>query len=105
MPLTADVTTTANVQDNQMYTPLTSPSSSSTPFSVFSLPSLRYIVADLGYDAKKLYGCSKSIGNRSGLSSVERYESTSEKRLELVCFYESEIGKLSITKEGYPSNR
>jgi hypothetical protein len=56
IPLTADVTTTANVQDNQMYGPLTSSSSSSSSsssFSVFSLPYLRYIVADPGYDAKK----------------------------------------------------
>ena len=58
VPLTADVTT-ANVPDNKMYVPLTSSSSS---FSVFSLPSLRYIVADPGYDDKKLYGYSKGLG-------------------------------------------
>ena len=51
------------------------------------------MVADPGYDAKKLYEYSKRIGNGSGLSSVERYESTSKKRLELVCFYESEMGQ------------
>jgi hypothetical protein len=44
VPLTADVTT-ANVPDNKMYIPLTSSSS-----SVFSLSSLRYMVADPGYD-------------------------------------------------------
>ena len=44
VPLTADVTTTANVPDNKMYIPLTSSSSS----SVFSLPSLRYMAADPG---------------------------------------------------------
>jgi len=62
VPLTADVTT-ANVPDNKMYVTLTS-------FSpcVFSLPTLRYIVADPGYDDKELYEYSKSIGNRSGLS-------------------------------------
>ena len=54
VPLTADVTT-ANVQDNQMYIPLTSSSSSSSS-SVFSLPSLRYMAADPGYDDRKLYG-------------------------------------------------
>ena len=46
VPLTADVTT-VNVPDNKMYIPLTSSS------RVFSLPALRYMVADPGYDAKK----------------------------------------------------
>jgi DDE family transposase len=90
VPLTAeDVTTTANGPDNKMYIPLTS--SSSSP--VFSLPLTVYMVVDPGYDAEKLYEYSKSIGNRSGLSSVEQYESNSKKRLELVCFYESEMGQ------------
>jgi len=55
VPLTADVTTTANVQDNQMYVPLTS----STTSSVFSLPLTCYMVADPGYDNKELYRYSK----------------------------------------------
>ena len=59
VPLTAeDVTTTANVPDNKMYIPLTSSSSS----SVFSLPLVCYMVADPGYDAKKLYEYSKGLG-------------------------------------------
>ena len=68
VPLTAADVTTANVQDNQMYVPLTSSS------SVFSLPYVLYMIADPGYDDKSLYKYSKGIGNRSGLSSVERYE-------------------------------
>ena len=48
VPLTADVTA-ANVPDNKMYVPLTSPSSS----LVFPLSSLRYMVADPGYDDKR----------------------------------------------------
>jgi hypothetical protein len=55
VPLTADVTT-ANVPDNKMYIPLTSSSS-----SVFSLSSLRYMVADPGYDDKELYKYSKRV--------------------------------------------
>ena len=55
VPLTADVTT-ANVSDNKMYVPLTFSS------LVFSLPSLRYMTADHGYDDKKLYGYSKRLG-------------------------------------------
>ena len=90
VPLTADVTT-ANVPDNKMYIPLTS-SSSSSP-SVFSLPSLRYMVADPGYDDKNLYKYSKRVLGIDLVCPVERYESTSKERLELVCFYESELGK------------
>ena len=70
VPLTADVTT-ANVQDNQMYIPLTSSSSSSSS-SVFSLPSLRYMAADPGYDDKKLYGYSKKVLGMDLVCPVER---------------------------------
>ena len=59
VPLTADVTT-ANVQDNQMYVPLTS-SHSLFPFSVFSLPYVLYMIADPGYDDKNLYKYSKKV--------------------------------------------
>ncbi len=53
VPLTADVTT-ANVQDNQMYVPLVSS-------SIFSLPLTCYMVADPGYNDKKLYEYSKKV--------------------------------------------
>ena len=86
--LTAADVTTANVPDNKMYVPLTSSSSSSL---VFSLPSVLYMIADPGYDAKGLYEYSKELGIDL-IYPVERYESTSKKRLDLVCFYESEIG-------------
>jgi hypothetical protein len=90
VPLTADVTT-ANVQDNQMYVSLTLSSSSS---SIFSLPLTCYMVADPGYDAKNLYEYSKKVLEIDLLCPpVERYESTSKKRLELVCFYQSNIGQ------------
>jgi hypothetical protein len=85
VPLTADVTT-ANVQDNQMYVSIT-PSS-----SVFSLSSLRYMVADPGYDDKELYGYSKKTLGIDLVCPVEKYENTSKKRLELVCFYQSVLG-------------
>jgi len=86
VPLTADITT-ANVQDNQMYIPLTSAS------SVFSLPLICYMVADPGYDDKKLYEYGKKVLGIDLVCPLERYESTPKKRLELVCFYESEIGQ------------
>ena len=55
VPLTADLTT-ANVPDNRMHIPLTS-----SPFSVFSLPSVLYMIADPGYDANGLYEYSKKV--------------------------------------------
>jgi hypothetical protein len=47
----ADITTTVNIPDNRMYISLISSSSS---FSVFSLPFVLYMISDPGYDAKKL---------------------------------------------------
>jgi len=44
------------------------------------------MIADPGYDDKKLYEYSKSIGNRPGLPSVERYESTSKRVLTWYAF-------------------
>jgi hypothetical protein len=69
-----------------MYIPLTSSS------LVFSLPFVLYITADPGYDAKKLYEYSKGLG-MDLVCPIERYKSTSKKRLELLCFYESEMGQ------------
>jgi hypothetical protein len=85
VPLTADVNT-ANIQDNQMYLNLTS-----SP--VFSLPYVLYMMADPGYDAKGLYEYSKKVLGMDLVCPVERYKSTSKERLELVCFYESEMGQ------------
>ena len=92
VPLTADVTT-ANVQDNQMYVPLTSSSS-----SAFSLPLTCYMVADPGYDDKNLYKYSKKVLGIELVCPVERYESTPKKRLELVCFYQSDLGQTTYSK-------
>ncbi len=85
-PLTADVTT-ANVPDNRMYIPLTSLS------SIFSLSSLRYMVADPGYDANKLYKYNKKVLGIDLICPVERYENTPKKRLDLICFYRSVLGQ------------
>jgi hypothetical protein len=67
---------------------------------VFSLPLVCYMVADPGYDDKKLYVYSKSIENRSGLSSVERYKNTPRERIELVYFYESALGQFIYNRRG-----
>jgi hypothetical protein len=58
------------------------------------------MVADPGYDDKKLYEYSKSIGNRSSLSFVDRYKSTFKNRLEIVCFYESVLGQSIYNQKG-----
>ena len=93
VPLTADVTT-ANVQDNQMYVP----STSSSP--AFSLPSLRYMAADPGYDDRKLYEYSKKTLGMDLVCPAERYKNTSKKRLELVCFYKSTVGQSIYNRRG-----
>jgi hypothetical protein len=85
VPLTADVTT-ANVQDNKMYIPLSSS-------SVFSLPYVLYIIADPGYDDKNLYKYSKKVLGIDLICPVERYKNTSKARLGLVCFYQSALGQ------------
>ena len=77
-----------------MYVPSTSSS------LVFSLPSLRYMTADPGYDDKKLYEYSKKTLGIDLVCPVERYESTSKKRLELVCFYESVLGQIIYNRRG-----
>jgi DDE family transposase len=87
VPVTTDVTT-ANIQDNQMYVSLTSSSS-----YIFSLPLTCYMVADPGYDDKKLYEYSKKTLGIDLVCPIERYENTTKKRLELVCFYESVLGQ------------
>ena len=69
-----------------MHDPLTSS-------SVFSLPLTCYMVADPGYDDKNLYEYSKKTLGIELVCPVERYESTSKKRLELVCFYQSALGQ------------
>ena len=50
-------------------------------------------MADPGYDDKKLYEYSKKTLGIDLVCPVERYESTSKKRLELVCFYQSVLGQ------------
>jgi len=87
VPLTADVTT-ANVPDNRMYIPLTS-----SPLSVFSLPYVLYMIADPGYDDKNLYEYSKKVLGIDLVCPVERYKSTCKERLDLVFFYDSEMGQ------------
>lgn len=82
VPLSADFTT-ANVQDNQMYVPL----ASVLPEGVL------YGAVDSGYDDRKLYDYSKNVLGIDLVCPIERYEHTPSDRLELMHFYESEIGQ------------
>ena len=55
------------------------------------------MAADLaGYDDKKLYEYSKKTLGIDLICQVERYKSTSKKRIEIVCFYESALGQQAI---------
>jgi hypothetical protein len=87
VPLTADVTT-ANVSDNKMYAPLTSS-------SVFSSPSVLYVIAESGYDDKKLYVHSKKVLRVDLVCPLNDTKILPKRGLNL-CFYESEMGWATI---------
>ena len=81
VPLSADFTR-ANIYDNQMYPAVTS-----------SLPhGTRYMAADLGYDDHKLYNLSIERGFELVCPVSEIYNHTSSDRLQLINFYDSELG-------------
>src|ERR671919_3229485 len=82
VPLAADFTT-ANVQDNQLYNPMTS--------SLFTEETC-FMIGDSGYDDQKLYDLSINRGFEL-ICPVQRYVNTSTKRLQLIEFYESELGQ------------
>ncbi|HET7285106.1 MAG TPA: transposase [Nitrososphaeraceae archaeon] len=82
VPLAADFTT-ANVQDNQMYNPMLSSSLSPETYSM---------IGDSGYDDHKLYDLSTKRGFEL-VCPVQRYKNTPNNRLELIQFYESELGQ------------
>jgi len=83
IPLSADFTT-ANVQDNQMYNPMISSSLS---------PETCFMIGDSGYDDHKLYDLSTKRGFEL-VCPVQRYKNTPNNRLELIEFYESELGQI-----------
>jgi hypothetical protein len=81
VPLSAEFTT-ANVQDNQVYGRITS-----------SLRGVRYVDGDEGYDDAGLYELSRKRGFEL-VCPIERRASTPPERVELMLFYESELGRL-----------
>ncbi len=87
VPLAADFTT-ANIQDNQMYNPMTSSMTTTT----MPEEKICYMIGDSGYDDDKLYDLSTNRGYAL-VCPVQRYEHTPADRLELIQFYESELGQ------------
>ena len=88
VPLAADFTT-GNIQDNQMYNPMTS---SMTTTTTIPEEKICYMIGDSGYDNQKLYDLSINRGFEL-ICPVQRYEHTPADRLELIQFYESELGQ------------
>jgi len=81
VPLSADFTT-ANVPDSKVYGRVTA-----------SLRGVRYVDGDRGYDVDDFYELSRERGFDL-VCSRGRYENTHPDRIELVFFYESELGQL-----------
>jgi hypothetical protein len=86
VPLAADFTT-GNIQDNQMYNPMTSSMTTTIPKE-----KICYMIGDSGYDDQKLYDISINRGFEL-ICPVQRYEHTPAYRLNLIQFYESELGQ------------
>lgn len=91
VPLAADFTT-ANVQDNQLYDPMTAAAAAASSSSCLFTEETSFMIGDSGYDDQKLYDLSINRGFEL-VCPVQRYEHTPADRLELVQFYESELGQ------------
>ncbi len=81
VPLSAEFTT-ANIPDSKVYGRVTA-----------SLRGVRYVDGDRGYDVDDLYELSRERGFDL-VCPIGRYENTHPGRLELIFFYESELGRL-----------
>jgi hypothetical protein len=81
VPVSADFTT-ANIPDSKVYGRVTA-----------SLRGVRYVDGDQGYDVDDLYELSRERGFDL-VCPIARYENTHQDRVELVFFYESELGQL-----------
>jgi Transposase DDE domain len=90
IPLSADVTT-ANISDKPVYPDVVSCLSPET------LKKIHYMVADPGYEGKKLYNLSLKRGFQL-VCPVKKYKNTPVERLKLVDFYESALGQVVYSK-------
>ena len=89
VPLSADFTQ-ADVQDNQMYSAITYPLQQG----------VRYMAADCGYDDYKLYNLSITRGFELVCPVSQIYSHTSSDRLQLIEFYDSELGQVIYSWRG-----
>ena len=87
VPLAADFTQ-ADIQDNQVYPTITS------SFSSSFLQGVHYMAADSGYDDHKLYNLIIDRGFELVCPVSEIYNHTSSDRLQLINFYDSELGQV-----------
>ena len=92
VPLAADFTT-ANIPDNQMYSVLTA----SLPVAI--IRRTLFMSADPGYDDHKLYDLSNNMGFRL-VCPLQRYKNTPTDRIELVEFYQSDVGQAIYSLRG-----
>jgi hypothetical protein len=90
VPLSADVTT-ANESNKPVYHDLISSLSSEI------IKKIHFMVADPGYDGKKLSDLSMTKGFQL-VCPVKRYKNTSVERLKLVDFYESALGQVIYSR-------
>ncbi len=90
VPLSADVTT-ANISDKPVYTDVVS------CLSPEILKKIHFMVADPGYDGKKLYDLSIKKGFQL-VCPVKKYKNTPVERLKLVDFYESALGQVVYSR-------
>ena len=90
VPLSADVTT-ANISDKPVYPDVVA------YLSPEILRKIHFMIADPGYDGKKLYDLSMTKGFQL-VCPVKRYKRTKEERLKLVEFYESALGQVVYPK-------
>ena len=89
VPLSADFTQ-ADVQDNQIYPTITYP-----------LPQgVHYMAADSGYDDYKLYNLSIDRGFELVCPVSQIYNHTPSDRLQLINFYDSELGQAIYSWRG-----
>jgi DDE family transposase len=92
VPLSADFTT-ANIPDNQIYSIL----AASLPVTI--IKRTLFMSADPGYDDHELYNLSTDMGFQL-VCPVKRYKNTSEERIKLVEFYESDVGQAIYSLRG-----
>ncbi|HET6589514.1 MAG TPA: transposase [Candidatus Nitrosocosmicus sp.] len=90
VPLSADVTT-ANISDKPVYPDVVA------YLSPEILRKIHFMIADPGYDGKKLYDLSMAKGFQL-VCPIRKYKNTPVERLKLVDFYKSALGHVIYSR-------